>query len=229
MSPHRAGRHPARHTPEGTAARQELLLRSAIAVVGRSGMRGLTHRAVDREAGMPEGSTSVYYRTRLALLTALGGFVAAQLHADVRALGAELPSPASEEGVDRAIEATTRMLLQWSEHPDLIVTMSELALEAARTPSLSEPIVAWRMDLIEVVEGIVCRTEQPGSRLRAEAIVASLDGVVLSGLLATPRADLPAYLRSMVALVLRSIVDADVQLYGLAPSGSDARVGDIRS
>lgn len=190
-------------------------MRSAIAVVGRSGMRGLTHRAVDREAGMPEGSTSVYYRTRLALLTALGGFVAAQLHADVRALGASLPSPTDEEGVDEAISATTQMLERWAEHPDLIVTMSELALEAARTPSLGEPIIAWRSDLIEVVESIVCRTEQPGSRLRAEAIVASLDGVVLSGMLATSDAERPAYLRSMVTLVLRSIVDADLQLYGL--------------
>lgn len=210
-------RHRSRHTPEGTQARQELLLRSAIAVVGQSGMRGLTHRAVDREAGMPEGTCSVYYRTRLALLTALGGFVAAQLHADVRALGATLPSPTGEEGIDFAISATTQMLLRWSEHPDLIVTMSELILEAARTPSLSEPIIAWRTNLTEVVENIICRTEQPGAKLRAEAIVASLDGVVLSALLATSRVDRPTYLRSMVTLVLRSIVDADLVGYGLDP------------
>ncbi|RNI22148.1 TetR/AcrR family transcriptional regulator [Flexivirga caeni] len=202
-------------SPEGTAARQELLLRSAIAVVGESGMRGLTHRAVDRAAGMPEGTCSVYYRTRLALLTALGSFVAAALHADVRALGAELPSPTDDAGVDRAVSATTQMLLRWSEHPDLIVTMSELVLEAARTPSLSEPIIAWRSDLIEVVDGIVCRTEQPGARLRAEAIVAALDGVVLSALLATSKSDRPAYLRRMVTLVLRGIIDADLHEYKL--------------
>jgi DNA-binding transcriptional regulator YbjK len=192
------------------------LLRSAIAVVGESGMRGLTHRAVDREAGMPEGTCSVYYRTRLALLTALGRFVATELHADVQALGASLPAPTGEEGIDFAISATTQMLLRWSEHPELIITMSELALEAARTSSLSEPIIAWRMNLTEVVESIVCRTEQPGSRLRAEAIVASLDGVVLSGLLATSKSDRPTYLRQMVTLVLRSIVDADLQEYGLS-------------
>lgn len=197
-------------TPEGTAARQELLLRSAIVVVGRSGMRGLTHRAVDREAGMPEGTCSVYYRTRRALLTALSEFVAAALHADVRALGAELPDPANDEGIEAAVDATVEMLLRWSEHPDLIVTMSELSLEAGRTPSLSEPIVAWRTNLTDIVEAIVCRTEKSAARLRAEAIVASLDGVVLSGLLATSKADRPAYLRSMVTLVLHAIADAEV-------------------
>lgn len=175
-------------------------------------MRGLTHRAVDREAGMPEGTCSVYYRTRLALLTALAGFVAAAMHADVHALGESLPTPTADEGVERAIDATTEMLLRWSEHPELVITISELALEAARTPSLSEPIIAWRLDLTQVVEEIVCRrTEQPAPRLRAEAIVASLDGVVLGGLLATSRADRPAYLRSMVSLVLRALVDAPIE------------------
>lgn len=165
---------------------------------------------------MPEGTCSVYYRTRLALLTALGQFVASELHADVRELGATLPAPTGDEGIDFAVNATTQMLLRWSEHPDLIITMSELALEAARTPSLSEPIIAWRMNLTEVVESIVCRTEQPGSRLRAEAIVASLDGVVLSGLLATSTRERPTYLRQMVTLVLRSIIDADLREYGLS-------------
>lgn len=209
--PQRSSRRRSGSGPEGTAARQELLLRSAITVVGRTGMRGLTHRAVDREAGMPEGTCSVYYRTRLALLTALAGFVAAAMNADVQALGESLPTPAADEGVARAIDATTEMLLRWSEHPELIITISELALEAVRTPSLSEPIIAWRLDLTQVVEEIVCRrTEQPAARLRAEAIVASLDGVVLGGLLATSHAERPAYLRSMVSLVLRALVDAPI-------------------
>lgn len=164
---------------------------------------------------MPEGTCSVYYRTRLALLTALSEFVASALHADVRALGASLPSPASNDGIDRAADATVEMLLRWSEHPDLIVTMTELSLEAGRTPSLSEPIVAWRTSLTDIVEAIVCRTEKSAARLRADAIVASMDGVVLSGLLATSPRERPAYLRSMVTLVLHAIGDADLDDYGV--------------
>lgn len=160
---------------------------------------------------MPEGTCSVYYRTRIALLTALGNFVASALHADVRALGESLPT--DDENVEHAIEATIAMLLRWSEHPDLVITMSELALEAARTPSLSEPIIAWRANLTQVVEDIVCRAEPVAARQRADAIVASLDGVVLSALLATSTDERPAYLRSTVGLVLRAIIGAPVGDY----------------
>ena len=43
---------------------------TAITTLARDGMRGLTHRAVDRAAGLPEGSASYYFRTRQALLKA---------------------------------------------------------------------------------------------------------------------------------------------------------------
>src|SRR5215831_16726248 len=43
---------------------------AAIRTLARDGMRGLTHRAVDRAAGLPEGSASYYFRTRQALLQA---------------------------------------------------------------------------------------------------------------------------------------------------------------
>ncbi len=40
-------------------------------VLGRDGLRGLTHRAVDAEAGLPHGSTSNCFRSRSALLKAV--------------------------------------------------------------------------------------------------------------------------------------------------------------
>lgn len=46
-----------------------LIADSAIEVVARDGVRALTHRAVDSEAGLPSGSTSYYCRTRSQLLT----------------------------------------------------------------------------------------------------------------------------------------------------------------
>jgi DNA-binding transcriptional regulator YbjK len=53
--------------------RRDLITDAAIQLVAEQGMRGLTHRAVDRRAGLPEGSTSSYFRTRKALVE---GFVA---------------------------------------------------------------------------------------------------------------------------------------------------------
>ena len=64
--------------------------KSLVVVVADHGLRGLTHRAVDREAGLPEGSCSGYFRTRRALQTALTEYVARHLTEDVERLSATL-------------------------------------------------------------------------------------------------------------------------------------------
>lgn len=55
--------------PPRTQRRTEIA-DGAIAVLASAGSRGLTHRAVDRHLGIPEGSTSHYCPTRKALLVA---------------------------------------------------------------------------------------------------------------------------------------------------------------
>ena len=75
--------------PELTPRRRELL-EAAVHVVADEGLRGLTHRAVDRRAGLPEGTCSAYFRTRQALQVAVTQFVAASMAADVDELAAEL-------------------------------------------------------------------------------------------------------------------------------------------
>ncbi|MFW0148545.1 TetR/AcrR family transcriptional regulator [Mycobacterium sp. smrl_JER01] len=50
------------------AQRRHLLCDAAIALLAEQGPRGLSHLKVDRRAGVPDGTTSFYYRTRLALL-----------------------------------------------------------------------------------------------------------------------------------------------------------------
>src|SRR5688572_17489156 len=43
------------------------VLDAAIELLGTEGIRGLTHRAVDAQAGLPTGATSNYFRTKDAL------------------------------------------------------------------------------------------------------------------------------------------------------------------
>ena len=52
--------------------RQTEILDAAIETLGTRGMRGLTHRAVDEAAGLPQGSTSNHFRSRDALLEGIG-------------------------------------------------------------------------------------------------------------------------------------------------------------
>ena len=51
--------------------RREVLLDAAIRVLGERGVRALTHRAVDGEAGLATGSTANYFPAREALLEAI--------------------------------------------------------------------------------------------------------------------------------------------------------------
>ncbi|MCV7150228.1 TetR/AcrR family transcriptional regulator [Mycolicibacterium pyrenivorans] len=60
---------------DGRQRRRELC-DAAIQVLAEQGSRGLTHQQVDRCAGVPDGTTSYYYRTREALLRGVGGRVA---------------------------------------------------------------------------------------------------------------------------------------------------------
>lgn len=52
-------------------SRSEVVADAAVTVLARDGLRGLTHRAVDEEAGLPQGSTSNYFRSRSALIAAI--------------------------------------------------------------------------------------------------------------------------------------------------------------
>ena len=69
-------------TAPGGDDRRELIVRTAITVIARDGVRALTHRAVDREAGIPESATSHYARTRQALLTLIADTLESRTLAD---------------------------------------------------------------------------------------------------------------------------------------------------
>ena len=53
-----------------TGDRRHLIGACAVTIIAEHGPRALTHRAVDAAMGIPQGSTSYYFRTREALLAA---------------------------------------------------------------------------------------------------------------------------------------------------------------
>lgn len=61
---------PPRTTGTPGTSRAGLIADTALTLLAERGMRGLTHRAVDERAGLPQGSTSNHARTRQALLEA---------------------------------------------------------------------------------------------------------------------------------------------------------------
>ncbi|GAA1923243.1 TetR/AcrR family transcriptional regulator [Nocardioides hwasunensis] len=164
--------------------RRREILAAATTVLAQQGNRGLTHRAVDREAGLPEGSSSAYFRTRDALIGALGAFVADRLADDVRALGSRLASCPGDH--ERAVAEVSRLFSHWLDQPDLLAARLELTVAATRDTALAERFTQWREDLLGTVRELMSAAGEDGGA-SAETLVAALDGVLLASLMLPTR------------------------------------------
>jgi DNA-binding transcriptional regulator YbjK len=184
--------------------RRRALLDAALHVVADEGLRGLTHRAVDRRAGLPEGTCSAYFRTRQALQLGVGEYVAATLADDVDALGAELTE--CEGDADRALALTLELFERWLDSREMIIAKLELSMEAPRNPAVAEVLATWRMRLVGVVDGILTRAAKESSAQRAEALVASFDGLLIAAL-QKPAAQRREFLSGSLALLLHALTE----------------------
>ncbi|MFI2781447.1 TetR/AcrR family transcriptional regulator [Streptomyces sp. ALB3] len=127
---------PPRSAPPGggpsARSRADLIADAALALLAERGMRGLTHRAVDERAGLPQGSTSNHARTRQALLEASVRRLA-ELEARVLVPGDLLTTSDPARVAAGLARALHRYLTGSTE---LLVCRYELALEATRRPGL---------------------------------------------------------------------------------------------
>ena len=180
--------HATDHAPPAAAPaaplspRRRQLLDAALHVIADEGLKGLTHRAVDRHAGLPEGSCSAYWRTRNALQAALTEYVAASLLADVDGLTEQI-SVCGPEDEQAAVGATLELFLRWLDQRELLVARLELTMAATRDDDLAQLLGDHRARLIAIVEEIVTAAGKEHGAARAEALVASYDGILLAALL----------------------------------------------
>ena len=188
--------------PSTRGGRRAELLEAAVDVVAESGLRGLTHRAVDARAGLPEGTCSAYLRTRLALLVGLTEHVGGLLAQRRRRDGRRGRPP--RRGPRGRLAAVTDLLLQWLHRPEIVRTQAELALEAARRPELMDVFDPWRQGLVRVVEELVRCTGRttPRCTRRSVSPPSRACSPAPSG---CRRARRPAFVRAAVPLVVRGL------------------------
>lgn len=115
-------------------ARRPLLADAAITILARDGGRGLTHRAVDREAGVPEGTTKNYHPTRQAILEAAAHRMAEHHRAAVDRLRETTPPGATPHQLRALYPALIRRTIHGDPTPTL--AMLELYLEGVRRPAI---------------------------------------------------------------------------------------------
>jgi len=183
-----------KHVPRG-ADRQDAIADAAIHLVATRGLRGLTHRAVDTEAGLPPGSTSYYLRTRNALLTAC---VRRMLSRDVSAM-----PPAGADPVELMVGMTVGLA---NDRPDDLVARYELSLEASRQPELRTAINEGGQELRAMLAQLLDGLGVPEPEAAAWPVAAMMDGLMYdrvagAGATLSPEAFEAAVRRSVTALI----------------------------
>jgi len=124
---------PNRRKPNPDQRRRELC-DAAIQLLADDGAKGLSHLKVDGRAGVPDGTTSFYFRTRSALLHAVAERM---VELDL----ATLQAVADSAGIEAGASASTlaKVVIQTGEEPQLTRTKAryELTMQATRDPAMA--------------------------------------------------------------------------------------------
>ncbi|MGW0086828.1 TetR/AcrR family transcriptional regulator [Streptomyces sp. NPDC003393] len=170
-------------------SRADRVADAALALLAERGMRGLTHRAVDEAAGLPQGSTSNLARTRQALLDLAVRRLAER---EARVLAPhELPDPRTG-GLDALVDglalATHRTL---TRNRELTLARYELALEATRRPELRSHFDAAGAYFREQLGSLVTAMGSADPDRHVLSLIAWADGLMFSCVAGTFHARVP--------------------------------------
>jgi DNA-binding transcriptional regulator YbjK len=191
---------------ERSRQRREALLRATIQLLGESGAKSVTHRAVAERAGVPVASTTYYFESVHQLIEE-----ALKLHVTERV--AELQSMAAlalGAGGASAQDIAERLAEVLVSAPGpILAAQYQLYLEAGRNPGL-QPAISEALAAFEGLAASVLAAL--GARDPAEAavaFVALLDGFALHRLARPrdPEQEAAALFAAMRALFLEQVMD----------------------
>ncbi|MGW2222440.1 TetR/AcrR family transcriptional regulator [Nonomuraea sp. NPDC001684] len=183
--------------PPTNPARRRALTDAAITLLASSGVHGLTHRAVEKEADLPPGTASNYFRDRETLLVAAAGRVV-ELHlADTgRAtdLAARQPATLADLLTESLLTAATTLR-------DRYLAIFELQLEAVRRPALAAALAGLSGMAARITAGQHDKLGHPVPRERIPTLIALYEGALFR-LVTAPNVD-----RDAVQSLVRAILD----------------------
>lgn len=168
--------------------RRRLIADAGLRVLARDGTRGLTHRAVDLETGVPTGTTSNYFRSRDALIEGL-----------VERIGEKL-APSEEDLQRRASDTPGRALFadyirdivrRLTENRDVTIALFELRLESGRRPEVAAVLGAWLRAGFDADVAFNADAGLPGGRREIALFHYAIDGLLLDRLTTPIDHDMP--------------------------------------
>ncbi|MGP3974573.1 TetR/AcrR family transcriptional regulator [Streptomyces sp. 8N114] len=150
-------------------------------VLAESGMRGLTHRAVDRAAGLPPGTTSAYCRTRQALLTALVARLVARDQAELEEGGRRLPVLRDADELAGALAGFVRRRLT-GEGRRRTLARYACTVESVHHPELREILLPRENAARDAVRAFLAAHGVTDPETRTLTLLACVDGLVFDRL-----------------------------------------------
>lgn len=101
-------------------------------------MEGVTHRAVDEIAGLPQGSTTYYFPKKASLLIAASQHLAGLLEKECDELQVGFAERAAKQGVDAAVDYVADELVTYADEArHLFLARMELTMASARREDLA--------------------------------------------------------------------------------------------
>ncbi|MFB7590092.1 TetR/AcrR family transcriptional regulator [Streptomyces sp. NPDC056169] len=162
--------------------RRTVLADAAIDVLAEHGMRGLTHRAVDRSANLPPGTTSAYYRTRQSLLTALVRRLVALDQEELEEAGRHTRAFRNPAELAAGIAAfTARRLTGPGRHRSL--ARYACAIESVHHPELREILTPRENTAREAVRAFLAAQGLTDADERTITLLTCVDGLVFDRLI----------------------------------------------
>lgn len=133
--------------------RRRELCDAAIRLLADEGIKGLTHLKVDRTAGVPDGTTSFYFRTSSALLHSVAGRVA---ELDLQDLTAATEPPAPGENPAAGLAA---LVMRAADGPGFVRSRArlELAMPSSRDPGLAQVFALHQQRFVDMHRDVVQR------------------------------------------------------------------------
>lgn len=157
--------------------RRDEVLDAAIAVVAGQGMRALTHRAVDRQAGLPPGATSNVCRTRARLVQGVLERILESEFAVFTDLG---PTAEGIEGLSDTLAALVHELS--TTHRTLTLARHCVVTEAAMDTETLSTFTAGRERVADWAQEQLATIGSHSTHADGRTLLALLDGLLAEAL-----------------------------------------------
>ncbi|WP_330342091.1 TetR/AcrR family transcriptional regulator [Streptomyces sp. NBC_00557] len=191
-------------------ARRTALLDAAIEVLAREGSRGLTLRAVDKEAAVPTGTASNYFTNRTDLLAQVMRRTRERLTPDPAEVAGTLNAEPSHEVVRTLmLQLVDRMRRDRSSH----LAMLELRLEATRRPELHAELARFFTAELDANIDFHLGHGLPGDRTGVVVLYLAMLGLIVDDL-TVPEVLRPHQLDALVDTMVTRLLPAEARSDG---------------